>query len=230
MRNISKYKKTLYTLKDKELTTALRIISGSLYEEGYAIVGGVAVNVWLSYLLPKNEAESLMRPTSDIDMLLDMTIADALSLFNGIIHHYNLRTIRHSPGNLRIELYGNPISINYQTPDDELNLPSFYRGSLQSIIENSQELPIKDHKGRNLFVRVGSLEDIIAYKVMRGKIPQDHADIDSLLKAVSKTKIRITLDVEGIRGILKAHNKENLFPNFINLYRTYLQYTSQQQE
>ncbi|MDM8515636.1 hypothetical protein QUF76_05505 [Desulfobacterales bacterium HSG16] len=214
-------KQNAYTIADEIFMDALKVIDNNFKDIQYAIVGGGAVQVYVSSVTMKhaglkavNEINGLslmLRRTGDIDLSFDSDLAGILKLFNVIIAQKAKKYLYHSFEKRFVMQNGMcRFNLNYQTePEDLKDISSYYH----DIIHSAISVPLND-KNRVLNLKLARPEYLVVSKLTRIK-PKDQVDIALLLKAAELDGY--PFDTEEVRSILKSVKKEEGYDILLEL-------------
>lgn len=205
-------KYNVYTIQDDIFMDALLLIHENFYDIPYALVGGGAVQVYLSSVVIKREKISsikeinglsyVLRKTGDIDMSFNYETSALVEKFNLIINDSSLPyTFHNFIKRFVLQEGARRFNINYQIePSDLKGISSYYYDIINSVV--TVELPYRNKK---LSVKIARPEYLIASKLTRIK-PKDQVDIVVLLKAMESENYMF--DSEEVRSILKSIGKD----------------------
>ncbi|MDM8526308.1 hypothetical protein QUF80_23260 [Desulfococcaceae bacterium HSG8] len=208
-------KQNAYIITDDIFMDSLNIISKNFSEIPYAIVGGGAVQVYVTYAAIKsgnfgsvreiNGLSFILRKTGDIDISFQYDPTELVKKFNLIIaetkgfykfHSFSKRFV--------IQHKTHRFNLNYQTePGDLKGIPSYYEDIITTAM--SLELPYKTDM---LQLKIARPEYLVVSKLTRGK-PKDQIDISLILKSAEADKY--PFDSEEVRSILKSVNKADRY-------------------
>lgn len=200
---------------------ALEIIHNNFQNIPYAIVGGGAVQVYVSSIALKdaclnsvkdiNGLAFILRKTGDIDLSFNYDSTELIKKFNLIIEHTAGSYTFHSfTKRFVIQAGKRRFNLNYQLePADLKGIPSYYYDIIDTAI--TVEFPYK-HTILNL--KIARPEYLIVSKLTRTK-PKDQVDITLMLKAMELDNY--PFDSEEVRSILKSINKEENYDILVEL-------------
>ncbi len=214
-------KQNAYNIHDDIFLDALELIHDHFQSDPYAVVGGGAVQVYVSAVAVKkyglksikalNGMSFALRRTGDIDLSFNIDDSQLVQTFNSIP--------RNPPGSYtfhnfakRFILQDGPrrFNLNYQTqPEDLKGIPAYY----QDIIDTALAVEIP-HKGRPLRINIAKPEYLITSKLTRIK-PKDQVDIMLLLNAMEWDQY--PFDAEEVRSVLKSVNKGDNYDILVEL-------------
>ena len=204
-------KQNVYTIQDDIFMDALKLIDEHFQDVPYAIVGGGAVQIYVSAAAINagrlksvkdiNGLSFILRRTGDIDLSFQIDPTELVAKFNVIIeqsagtytfHNFTKRFVmQHS--NRRFNL-------NYQLePEDLKGIPTYYDDIIHTPI-----IVTLPYQNQQLHLKLGRPEYLIVSKLTRAK-PKDQIDIALLLKAMEAENY--PFDAEEVRSILKSINK-----------------------
>lgn len=216
-----RHKQNAYTIHDDIFMDALQLIHAHFQDVPYAIVGGGAVQVYVTSVAMKtaslrsvkdvNGLSFVLRRTGDIDLSFDYDLTELIKKFNLIIadtagvYHFHSFVKR-----FVIQTGGMQFNLNYQVePADLKGIPTYYHEIINTAI--SIELP---DKNATLRLKIAKPEYLIVSKLTRTK-PKDQVDIAVLLKAMEMDGY--PFDSEEVRSILKSIHKEEQYEILVDL-------------
>ncbi len=214
-------KQNAYTIHDDIFLDALELINDHFQSIHYAIVGGGAVQVYVSAVAVKkyglNSVKALngmslaLRRTGDIDLSFNLDDSQLIQTFNFILQNPSGPYSFHNFAK-RFILQDGPrrFNLNYQTrPEDLKGIPAYY----QDIIDTALTVEIP-HKQRLLRIKTAKPEYLITSKLTRIK-PKDQVDIMLLLNAMEWDQY--PFDAEEVRSVLKSVNKGDHYDILVEL-------------
>ncbi len=204
-------KQNAYTIKDAIFMDAIEIIHDNFSGTAYAIVGGAAVQIYVTSVSIRSEGlksvkdvnglSFVLRKTGDIDLSFNSDAAELKNRFNLIIGSQTGAYTFHSFfKRFVIQDGARRFNLNYQIePDDLKGMPSYYYDIIETAV--AVELP---SKGKTLSVNIARPEYLITSKLTRTS-PKDQIDIMLLLRAMEMNDY--PFDSEEVRSILKSIDK-----------------------
>ena len=214
-------KQNVYTIKDDMFMDALKLIHYHFSDIPYAIVGGGAVQVYVTSIAVKeaqlssvkdiNGLSFILRRTGDVDLSFHCDLTALIQKFNHIIaettggysfHSFTKRFV--------IQAGSQRFNLNYQTePEDLKGIPSYYYDIIKSAI--TVELP---YQNTMIPLKIARPEYLIVSKLTRVK-PKDQVDIVLLLNAMESDGY--PFDSEEVRSILKSVDKQHNYDILVEL-------------
>jgi len=208
-------KQNSYIISDDIFMDSLGIIHENFSDIPYAIVGGGAVQIYVSSVAIQtanlgsvkeiNGLSFILRKTGDIDLSFNYEPADLIKKFNLIISHASCFYTFHSFTKRFVLQHGDQrFNLNYQTePDDLKGIPAYYHDIIDTAI--SLELP---YKSSILQLKIARPEYLVISKLTRAR-PKDQIDIALILKAAEMSEY--PFDSEEVRSVLKSVNAEDKY-------------------
>ncbi|QTA79223.1 Uncharacterized protein dnl_14780 [Desulfonema limicola] len=204
-------KQNAYIITDDIFMDSLHIICKNFKDIPYAIVGGGAVQVYVTYAAIKNGKFDSIKEINGLPFILRKTGDIDLSFhfdFTEIVKRFNL-IITNAAGNYRFHSFtkrfviqhkNDRFNLNYQTePEDLKGIPSYYEDIIRTAI--LVDLPCKNEI---LKLKIAKPEYLIASKLTRSR-PKDQIDISLILKSAEIDNY--PFDSEEVRSILKSVGK-----------------------
>ncbi len=204
-------KQNAYTIKDEIFMDAIEIIHAHFGGTSYAIVGGAAVQIYVTSVSIRSEGLNsvndvnglsfVLRKTGDIDLSFNCDAGELLKKFNFIIESQTGTYTFHSFfKRFVIQEDARRFNLNYQIePDDLKGMPSYYYDIIETAVP--MDLP---SKGKTLSINIARPEYLITSKLTRIS-PKDQIDIMLLLRAMEMNDY--PFDSEEVRSILKSIDK-----------------------
>ncbi|MGE0083998.1 MAG: hypothetical protein AB7S75_06205 [Desulfococcaceae bacterium] len=201
-------KQNTYIITDDIFMDSLEIIHENFSDIPYAIVGGGAVQIYVSSVAVQNARlgsikeinglSFILRRTGDIDLSFSYDSAELIKKFNVIISHASGFYTFHSFTKRFVLQQGSQrFNLNYQTdPEDLKGIPAYYHDIIDTAI--CVELPYKD---RILQLKIARPEYLVISKLTRAR-PKDQIDIALILKSAEISGY--PFDSEEVRSVLKS--------------------------
>lgn len=215
-------KQNAYIITDDIFMDSLNIIYKNFHDIPYAIVGGGAVQIYVTSVAFKdgqfnsintvNGLQFILRKTGDINLSFLYDPGELVKKFNQIISDaaFGSYTCHSFAKRFVIQHKTRRFNLNYQTePDDLKGIPAYYEDIIRTAI--SVELP---YKTDILRLKIAKPEYLVVSKLTRG-IPKDQVDISLILKAVEIDSY--PFDAEEVRSILKSVNKADRYDILMGL-------------
>lgn len=205
------HKQNVYTIQDDIFLDALKLIHEHFQDVLYALVGGGAVQIYVSAaaihagqlqsVKDINGLAFILRKTGDLDLSFHVDAAELVAKFNLIIEQASgTYTFHNFPKRFVLQAGPRRFNLNYQIePEDLKGISTYYHDIIATAI--TVVLP---YQHTLLQLKLARPEYLIVSKLTRAK-PKDQIDIALLLKAMETE--RYAFDAEEVRSILKAVNK-----------------------
>jgi hypothetical protein len=204
-------KQNVYTIQDDIFMDALKMIDEHFQDIPYAIVGGGAVQIYVSSAAIKaarlksvkdiNGLAFILRKTGDLDLSFHADPSELINKFNLIIEQSDgTYTFHNFTRRFVVQDGRRRFNVNYQLePDDLKGISAYYADIINTTI--IIELP---YKNDILHLKLARPEYLIVSKLTRAK-PKDQVDIALLLNAMEMENY--PFDPEEVRSILKSINQ-----------------------